>query len=222
MEEGPKNPWKLAGALTAVFCFTLVGGLAFIVMSFQPQPIKPVTGFAKFTTKDQAFSCVYPQGWKTRSFGSGGVLSGGEFKQGSASISVTSDLAGSLVADISKATGGMMTDIGGAPGMGGMMSAAQKPPIEKLHEASLAKFEKEFKEYSEEEAKPFQTPFGEGRYSEFSYDGMFGGSFRGYRATLLGGERRIEAVCTAPEKNWDTMKTHYAKVISSISPGTGG
>jgi hypothetical protein len=50
MEDGPKNPWKLAGALTAVFCFMLVGGLAFIVMSFQPQPIKPVTGFAKFTT----------------------------------------------------------------------------------------------------------------------------------------------------------------------------
>jgi hypothetical protein len=130
MEDGPKNPWKLAGALTALCCFMLVGGLAFIAMSFQPQPIKPVTGFAKFTTKDQSFSCVYPQGWKTRSFGSGGVVSGGEFKQGSAFISVTSDLAGSLMADISRAPGGGMIDVGGVPGMGGMATAAPKPPIE--------------------------------------------------------------------------------------------
>jgi hypothetical protein len=150
------------------------------------------------------------------------VVSGGEFKQGSAFISVTSDLAGSLMADISRAPGGGMIDVGGVPGMGGMATAAPKPPIEKLHEAALNKFKKEYKEYEEEDAKPFNTPFGEGRFSEFSYQAVFGASHRGYRATLLGGERRIEVVCTAPEKNWGTMKAHYAKVISSISPGSGG
>ncbi|HEU4752043.1 MAG TPA: hypothetical protein VFU47_02965 [Armatimonadota bacterium] len=220
MDEERKNPWPLAWGLTALCCFTLVGGLAFIAVASAPEPVKPISSFGTFTAKDKAFACAYPANWKSRSFGgSNGTLSGGVFQQGSASISVEADLAGSLMGDIMKAPGAMMSDIGSQPGMGAVAGPAMKPPVEKLHEAAAAKMEKEYPDYQEQPAQAFQTRIGEGRYSEFTHAGALGSKYHGFRATILGGERRIEVICDAPERDWDLVRKPFLQVIGSVSPG---
>jgi hypothetical protein len=57
---------------------------------------------------------------------------------------------------------------------------------------------------------------GEGRRSTFTAEQTLGGKVFGYRATLLGGDRRIEIVTTCSASNWQTLKPAFEKVIASL------
>jgi hypothetical protein len=43
-----------------------------------------------------------------------------------------------------------------------------------------------------------------------------GGKVYGYRATFLGGDRRIEVICSCPSTNWKTLKPAFEKVIAGL------
>jgi hypothetical protein len=44
------------------------------------------------------------------------------------------------------------------------------------------------------------------------------GGIRGYRATAVNGDRRIQLLCTCPVAEWDALKPVFDKVIGSLSP----
>ncbi len=170
------------------------------------------TSYAQFKASDGAFQCDYPSGWESRSAAGQGVMSAGVFKKGGALIDVTADLQGSLMGDIARSTGNMM---GGGDG-------PTKSPVEKVHDLGRGEAAGNIKNYDEQPSKPLQTQMGEARLSEFTGGGGFLSSkVRGYRVTILGGERRIAILCKSPESDWATLQPAFQRVILSVRPGGG-
>jgi hypothetical protein len=224
----PSNPWPLAGGLTAAALATILGGIVYIAIAIQPEPVTAPKSFSPYTAADKTFQCVRPDGWRADGGAQGGVICRASFEQGLAEIEIISDLAGSLMGDIVKGPGGAMPDLGGVPGapdIGGGSQEKPRSPVEKVHDMSKKDAESALKkdgfgEYEEQGAQAFQSALGEARFSEFGAGGIFGKA-RGFRVTILGGERRITVLCRAPEKDWEKVKPAFRQVINSLTPGTG-
>ena len=211
----PGNPWPMAMGMTGLALFTLVGGTFFILFAAKPKPVPAPKSFAVFNATDGSFKCLYPSDWKKRGAGTGGIAAIAEFKMSGANIKVASDLAGSLMGDIAKATGSM-------GGMGGEGGAPQKSPVEGLHASEKEDFEDDYPGYDEKPAVAFQSGAGEGRITEFTSKGNFiTGKLHGYRATILGGERRITVEAVCPEGDWSKLNPAFKRVIASITAGSG-
>jgi len=229
MPESPTpNPWTLPGILTGVCLSTLLGGGAFVYSASKPQRADPPASFAPFTAGDKSFRCEAPGGWKQSTAGNNSEISTVTFQHKSARIFVASDLAGSLMADIARSPGAGMGEMPSGPGTEGLaqaLTAAQKPPIEKLHEAGKEYTQdnllvKGYDEYSEKPMQKINAPIGEGRLSEFTAKGSpMTGNMHGYRATFLSSERRIRVTTRCLEEDWPKMSAAYMRVINSISPG---
>ncbi|MGV3720194.1 MAG: hypothetical protein ACO1SX_04720 [Actinomycetota bacterium] len=242
MDEA-RNPWPLAGGLSAVCGFVLVGGLAFILMGSKPEPITAPTAFKPYTAADKAFRCEYPDGWEQSGGSRMGVASNGKFTKGAAVIEVDADLTGSLLFDMPTpggvdpasgdpgASGAGMPDLSSIPGMeklaGVDLKMDRRPPVEKLHEARKKAFAAEMKgrgisEVEEAAPQAFRSQIGDARWSAYTAQGnMFVGKVKGYRASIMGGERAIYVNCQAPEKDWPKVDKAFQRVIGSIAPGGG-
>lgn len=204
-----RNPWPMASGMTGLALFTLVGGGFFVVTAAKPKPVPAPKSFSAFKATDGSFACLQPAEWKSSAGGAGGIRSFVNFRREGARIEVSSDLAGSLRGDIAAATNAQ------AGGRG-------KPPVEKIHEAEMKAFERKYEGYQEMPAVKFQSPAGDARMSEFTSKGnFFTGKIHGYRATIMGGERRIEVVCVCPETEWAKLKPSFQRIMVSVSPGGG-
>ena len=182
--------------LAFTICFTSWGCAA--------QPATAPTSFTQFESKDKQVKFEYPEGWEVTASGGQGLLSHSVFKQGAAKIDVGCDLAGSLFA-----------------GPAGPRDPNQEPPVVRIHEMGLKTMKEDMSGYEEQPAQPIQAKVGEGRIAEFTAAGSFGGKIRGYRATALTRDRRVTVICTCPEKDWETLKPAFTRVISSLSQGSG-
>jgi hypothetical protein len=165
--------------------------------------------FAAYHSADGKFSCDYPKGWEVEK-GAGkpdAPYSYAKFRKGGAEIRVEADFAGSLYGDMARAAGA---------GLGG----DAEHPTARVHPMGVRTMKEEFSNYTEREAKPFQSKgFGEGRRSMFTADQTFGGKTFGYRATLLSGDRRITVITTCPGDNWTALKPGFERVIASLRQG---
>lgn len=235
---GNPNPWPLAWSLTGVCLVTLLGGGAYVMVAMQPAKVTAPTAYSPFSANDKAFRCEYPQGWKSRQGQPQGIESWAEFRSGSARIDINANLQGSLMADVMRAqqTAGDGSGEFGGGGMGGGMPAVpgmeqlpgggalgpqdRRPPVERLHEAEKEGMEDEYEEYQELPAQPFRSTFGEARLSEFSYKGEgWSGRMKGYRATILGGEKLMTVKCVSTERDWGLLKPAFQRTLNSIAPG---
>lgn len=177
------NPWPQAWTMTAVCLLIVLGCGAYVVAASQPERLKPVTSYAKFTAESKTFSCDYPTGWKVSAAEPQGTDSYAHFKKGTGVISVDADLQGSLQADIMRSNqtqtdnsggdfaggsgGGGMPDLSGVPGASRMMGGGandHRPPIERLHEGRKEAFAEDRKDYQEQPATVIQSGLGEGRH----------------------------------------------------------
>jgi hypothetical protein len=165
------------------------------------------TAFVQYNSPDGRFSCDYPKGCEAAGGGKADKpISWAKFTAGNAEIRVDADFAGSLFGDMAKA--------------GSAMSGDDEPPAAKVHPLGVRHMKEEFSNYTEREAKPFQSKgLGEGRKSVFIADGSFGAKTYGYRATLLSGDRRITIITTCPATNWQALKPGFDKVIASLRLG---
>jgi hypothetical protein len=169
----------------------------------------------------KAFTYQRPKGWK----GSGQIEVGGnagsiELTSGTALVRIGADLAGSLMADMTTASNNQMGGLADAlpGGMGAAVRAANKPAIERLHEAQAQTVGKKFEEFNDGKMQTLQSSLGEGRFSEFT--GKDGGrEMHGYRVTILGGDKRYSVRAQCAESDWNTLKPVYEKIIQSIGPG---
>jgi hypothetical protein len=236
-----KSPWPLAGALSGLCGLVLIGGLAFLLVAFRPEPVTAPTAFKKFNAADQSFGCEYPDGWAKAAGESHAISSAARFRKGGAVILIESDLTGSLVGDMPQPGAGIpdpsegagapaagIPDLSGIPGASavglGGMKLDRRPAVEKLHEARKKTFEAELKtegigEYSEQPAQAFRGQLGDARWSEYSADGgFFTGKIHGIRATIMGTERAIYVQCQSPEKDWKVVAPAFKRVLGSIGP----
>lgn len=228
MGEGKSgNPWQLAAILTLVCLGVLGGGGTYIVMAARPERVTAPKQLKPFTAKDKSFTCVYPDGWKVRDGAGQSIHSYAYFSQGGARIRVTTDLAGSLMGDISKSPTDMGLDaVPGAGDLGKVAKELNKPPVEKLHvadaeEVELILAEQGYGEFKDGKMLAYQGRAGDSRVSEFTADGgLFGGKIRGFRTTSLGTERRIRVITYSLEEDWSKVKSPFQKVIASVTPGT--
>jgi hypothetical protein len=165
-------------------------------------PVSVPTGYTRFDSADKQFMCEAPNGWEINATGSKGVLSNSSFKSGSAKINIASDLAGSLMA-----------------GPGRPPDPNVEPPVVAIHEMGKEKLTNEIPNAQEQPADKIQTILGEGRISEFTAPGSFGGKIRGYRATVLSRDRRLTVICQCSESDWENLKGPFNKVIASLAPG---
>jgi hypothetical protein len=164
--------------------------------------------YVAYTSKDSRFACDYPQGWKADG-GGNTDYSWAKFTKENAEIRIDADIAGSLMGDIAKSGQGMF----------GVDASGENAPVAHVHELGLRRMKEDYSNYKEQEPKAVNAGLGDGRRSSFTADQTFGGKLLGYRATFLGGDRRINVVCRCPASNWKTLKPAFEKVIDSVRSG---
>src|SRR5262245_33992091 len=100
--SGRANPtWAIIGA--ALLVLLIGGGIVFWRVA-NPERVPAPASFTQFKAGDQSFQCEYPAGWDSSGASSGAIASGAHFQKASAMIDVTSDLTGSLMGDIARAS----------------------------------------------------------------------------------------------------------------------
>lgn len=162
--------------------------------------------FVPMGSNDGRFACEFPQGWETE-LGGNTDYSWCKARSGSADIKVDADLAGSLMGDIARA--------------GGDDESGENAPVAVAHEHGKRKFEEDWEKYEERPPVTFMSAgLGEGRRSTFIASSALGGKVFGYRATLLGGDRRINVICKCPPSNWKALKPAFEKVVKSVRTGS--
>jgi hypothetical protein len=183
------------------------GVIALAALSGCAEAVPAPKAFVAYSSKDGRFACDYPKGWQAEG-GGNTDYSWAKFTAGGAEIRIDTDIAGSAMGDIVKAQGAMMGDKSGFS------------PVAEIHNLGIRHMKEAFSNYTEREPKPFQSSgFGEGRRSTFIADQTLGGKVYGYRATLLGGDRRLTVVCSCPATNFETLKSAFDKVITSLRVG---
>lgn len=235
---GNPNPWPLAWSLTALCLVILLGGGAYVYSASQPEKLKPVTSYSQFVAGDKAFACDYPGGWKVTSGQPQGIASFAYFKKGAAEISIDANLQGSLMADMMRSEqimaenagadfaggggGGAIPGMEQIPGGAGLGASDRRPPVERLHEAGKESFAEDKENYEEQGPAPLQSHLGDGRLSTFSYKaGGWSGKMKGYRATILASDKLFSVVCECPERDFNTIKPAFDRVLQSLKPGGG-
>ena len=212
------SPWAIIAVVLVVVLAG--GGIVFWKLS-NPERVSAPTAFTVFKAGDQSFQCEYPQGWQTAAAEAGAIASGALFQKASAKIDITADLAGSLMGDIARSSNQSMAGLADMiPGGAAAIQGKLKPPVQTLHEGGLKEIKEKFSGYAEQPAKAFQSKMGEARFSEFTADaGFLAGKLRGYRVTILGGDRRVTVLCHCSEQDWPNLQASFQRVVNSLGPG---
>ena len=197
---------------TSTLWAAAAAGFALIAAGCGSAAVAP-TSYTTFSLKGepQSIALEYPEGWAAD--GGGKSNHWGRFTSGSAEISFQTDLAGSLMADAGGSAMPYVREDGTV--------VQPEPPIVKLHEAGQEKFAADYSGYLEEETPDvFRNALGEGRKSEFVYDGgLGGGKMHGFRATFLSRDRRFIVRCICPHSDWRTLRPAFDHVLDSFKSG---
>lgn len=161
-------------------------------------PAKAVTAYEPFEASDKSVTGEAPAGWEKEAGDTGGTLARINFTQGDAKIRIRADAGASFMADAMK----------GGP----------VPVIDLMHEKGIKQLEEFVSNPEAMPAQPMTSPIGEARYSEFTADG---GQTHGYRSTAIGPQRVVSVTASCPEKDWETLKPAFSKVIGSVQNGSG-
>jgi hypothetical protein len=163
------------------------------------------SSYETYVSKDKMFKIDYPASWDLKD----GLTETGrawvKFTSGSAEISVSADVAGSLLADMTLSENQIQ---GGKPDK-------DREPIAVVHNDASGAFEDRLG-VEEDEPTVVKSGMGEGRKSEFEGEKSFGSPIHGYRATFLSLKRCIQVVCRCSEADWETLKPAFEKVIASV------
>jgi hypothetical protein len=159
--------------------------------------------------KDGSFKFVYPSGWAMKS-GGGNGQAWAECTSGSATISVDSNIAGSLLGDLTQANN---------QAMGQQNTDPSRAPVAVVHEMEQTDFEGGAG-VKEQTPTVVKTGLGDARKSEFTGKPAFGPAIHGCRVTALSLDRRIRVVCRCSETEWAALQPVFDKVIESVAKGS--
>jgi hypothetical protein len=166
-------------------------------------PVPAPTAYTPFEWKDGGWALDYPEGWDATAAGK--KNSSGKFSKGSAEIKLSTDVSGSVMAEMGS---------GGYNKLG--PPDPEDYPVHKAHVMGKDNAASNYGDYKEEAPTTFNSNLGEGRKSEFTASGGLSGAIKGYRATLLSRDRRIQIFCTCKESDWANLKPAFDKVLESF------
>lgn len=165
--------------------------------------------FKTYVAEDQSFKCDAPSGW--------GMTGGGKnsnynatFSSGGASISITFDVTGSVLADIAKNNNRM----------GGTDDVEELTPLMQMHAMNASVMAEELSNFKDLNTADIKLPIsGEAKKSEFTGSGSLGGKRHGYRVTSLLTSQRLTIICECPEDEWKRLQPVFDRVINSVAHG---
>jgi hypothetical protein len=176
---------------------------------------------------DKAIMIQRPDNWKPQSMGAAGTSMEVWFEPANfVYFGAKSDLAGSLMADIGRATsggiGGLAEGIGSGENNAEEIREARTSPTEKLHLSAAENLPNKYKGY-EEGATIKGTINGlEAVMTEFTYrkKGLWGERpMAGKRVTMLTSERRMTVFCYCPDNLKETLFPVFDQMINSFKAG---
>lgn len=183
----------------------LIGGLLFVVGCSQA-PVAAPTSYAEFNHKEGTFACEYPEGWEAKGGGKHGPI-WATFTSGPVEIRMNGDLAGSLMGD---AMGGRQQD----------ELPFELQPVHIIHVNDEESAKDKYSGYKEiGQPKELEVRLGPGRVSEFTASTTFGSGLHGFRATVLGHNKRVVVFCVCPESDWKTLQPAFERVLKSLKRG---
>ena len=224
-EKNQPSPSVLIGGGVVL---TLILVMLFFTVASRPDTIAAPQAFKPYAAPDRSFACLAPTDWDRRESAEHGVQGQVIFRKGDAKIDIASDLQGSLMGDMARATDAqtqaLMDQMNQLPAdvraqMNASQPVASRPDIEQVHLQSKTLLAMRFDSYNELPMQTFGSPLGEARCSEWTgkKEGFLsGGKFHGYRVTILSNERRISYTCQCPEADWKNLKPSFARVLASL------
>lgn len=164
--------------------------------------------FSSYVSSDGSFKCDAPGGWSMTGGGMNGNYNA-TFTSGSASINVTADVTGSLLADIAKNNNQI----------GGDDKDDSRSPLAQLHEKQGENIAEELKQFKDVNTTDIKMPIASGKKSEYTGVGGFGSKQHGYRVTSLLTTQRLTVICRCPENEWKALQPVFDRVINSMASG---
>ncbi|MGE3315048.1 MAG: MJ0042-type zinc finger domain-containing protein [Planctomycetaceae bacterium] len=205
---------KLLVAAISLGGVLVIGGVIYGAVKVFPN-IKLGSGveapaqYETYEKDDVPFLCEYPTGWDFKAGGgSSGVPNWARFESGSTTISIRESVRGAAFGDMAGQQMGVEKEI-----------PPEFEPVAIVHEEQKERIADEYAKWDEEPPLKIVTKFGSSiRRAEFTAvgKGPFGRTYKGYRATLLNNITSFNVVCICPEKDFNTLKPAFERVIASI------
>ena len=223
LEEGRKKPKKephspivVAASIGGGVLVLLLaaGGLGWLI--FSSKPIEPPSEMVEFRhDQPRTFRLEIPGGWTTNSGGGkSGTPAFATFEGPGGTFDIRQSRRGSAMGDIGNAVAGV--------GPGGEVGAAipdELNPIVGQHEFTKSQTADDYQTYTETDGENFEIAGGgDGRVSEFTASGTFGGSTQGLRATVRIGNETYNVVAKTSPNNFPVMRPVFRKMLESLKP----
>ena len=219
----------------------IISSIAIVAMTifFAGQPyVAPPSGTLRtFTIKDNSFSIKRPENWKSNGLAMHDMVSEVLYQPSSnIYFHVTTDLQGSLLssmlptgissgpdAPVGTDTANFEAAMKQIPGGEKLAIESKKTPLERLHEAQLAQFEKQkekFPNYKDGTTSHTTVGGTEALLTDFTleYDNGFLGKKQmfGRRYTLLTSERQVSIVCYCLKELKPEIDLIFEKMLKSL------
>ena len=191
----------------------------------QPTSLPTPDQMKPYINSDKTISLERPANWKAHTLGLHGISFQVRFEPArNISIKFTTDLTGSLMADINRAAPSV--DLSGVPGMENT-TEKKKSPLELAHQRQRTVLEKEFagQNFEESGSTPAQVAGLEAISSDFSFQEstLFGKTnMVGKRFTILGVDKELLIIYQCPKESQEQIVPVFDKMIATVQLGQGG
>jgi len=183
-----------------------------------------------FTSNDKTLSVRHPSNWQSLSMASGGNMVEVVYKPvKNSEIRFSTDLEGSLLADISRSANNAMPDTSSLPPelsqKLGVPQEKRKTPLETLHESEAKAMGKMLEKYEEGKTTKTQLAGLEAIETDFTCkasDIFTKKDLVGKRLTALSNDRRINVMYYVPKESEEKLMPTIRDMIKSLHIGQQG
>ena len=190
-----------------------------------PTPDKMVT----YVTDDKVVHVQHPANWQGHAISANAVATTVWFQPvPTARFRIMVDLKGSLLADMSRSTGGVELP-SNLPGMdqGNAPQPPSQTPLEKVHALQGEEMQNSplYPQFQDGATAPAQIAGLDALSTDYTYQqpGLWGSTpIAGKRFTALTGDRRVTVVYECPKDKQAELTPVFTKMLESLQIGQGG
>lgn len=201
----------------------VLGGLI-VFLAQQPTAVPTPAPPTTFTTSDKTITVSHPGNWEPLESSLHAVETKVRFEPvKNVRMVIKTDLKGSLVGDVSRASSNMMSNL---PGIGEQLAAKQKTPLESVHELQAKELKETYEGFQDGTTTKAKVAGLEALVTDFTFQerGVWGSrEMAGKRVSALASERRLTVVCHYPKDAQQQMSPVIAQMLGSLQVRpTGG
>ncbi len=205
----------------------LIGSVA--AFALKPHTVPAPAEMITFVSSDKTLSVGHPANWQSQSIAAGGNMVEVTYHPlKNAEIRFSTDLEGSLMADISRSTSAMPDTSNMPPELAQQLGGAmekRKTPLETMHEAGARLPGKTLDSYREEKTSKVQLAGLEALCTDFTCQASDIFSKReliGKRFTALSNDRRVTVLYYIPRDAEEKLGPTIREMIKSLRIGQQG